>query len=192
VHDVGAETLDTIAKSMAQHEQFTYRFSWDASKAAANLRKHRVSFALARAVFQDPLALSRYDDEHSEGEDRWVTLGQAGNAALLVVVHTFDERDGGSASVRIISARKATASERAQYEGVQGTHEVSDMKDEYDFSKAVRGKFFRKEAVFDEPIYLDPKVRAYLSRRAEAKGVELNSLVNELLKRDIDLIEAAE
>jgi predicted HicB family RNase H-like nuclease len=65
------------------------------------------------------------------------------------------------------------------------------MKDEYDFSKAERGKFFRKEAALKIPVYLDPEVRRFLSERAKAKGVEVNDLVNDLLKRDIEMIEAA-
>jgi predicted HicB family RNase H-like nuclease len=65
------------------------------------------------------------------------------------------------------------------------------MKDEYDFSKGTRGKFYRKDAAIDLPVYLDPDVRRYLTERAKAKGVEVNQLVNELLKRDIALIEAA-
>lgn len=52
-----------------------YRFAWDPAKAAANRRKHGVSFEQAAAVFRDPLALSRYDEGHSEGEERWLTLG---------------------------------------------------------------------------------------------------------------------
>jgi hypothetical protein len=65
------------------------------------------------------------------------------------------------------------------------------MKDQYDFSKGTRGKFYRKDAVIDLPVYLDPEVRGYLAERAKAKGVEINRLVNELLKRDIALIETA-
>ena len=65
------------------------------------------------------------------------------------------------------------------------------MKSEYDFSKAERGKFFRKGATLDLPVYLEAGVRDYLTERAKAKGVEVNELVNELLKRDIELIEAA-
>lgn len=65
------------------------------------------------------------------------------------------------------------------------------MKDEYDFSKGTRGKFYRKDAVLDLPVYLDPEVRGYLAERAKAKGIEINQLVNELLRRDIALIEAA-
>lgn len=65
------------------------------------------------------------------------------------------------------------------------------MKSEYDFSNAERGKFYRKDAVLDLPVYLEAGVRDYLTARAKAKGVEVNELVNDLLKRDIDLIEAA-
>ncbi len=64
------------------------------------------------------------------------------------------------------------------------------MKDEYDFSNAQRGKFYRKGAVLNLPIYLDPKVRDYLAARAKAKGIDVNQLVNELLQHDIELIEA--
>jgi hypothetical protein len=65
------------------------------------------------------------------------------------------------------------------------------MKSEYDFSGAERGKFFRKDAVLELPVYLEAGVRDYLTARAKAKGLEVNELVNELLKRDIELIETA-
>ena len=65
------------------------------------------------------------------------------------------------------------------------------MKSEYDFSNAERGKFYRKDAALELPVYLEAGVRDYLAARAKAKGIEVNELVNELLKRDIDLIEAA-
>ena len=64
------------------------------------------------------------------------------------------------------------------------------MKDEYDFSKAERGRFFRKDAALKIPVYLEPEVRRYLSEHAKAKGIEVSELVNDLLKRDIDLIKA--
>ena len=65
------------------------------------------------------------------------------------------------------------------------------MKDEYDFSEATRGKFFRNDAVAELAIYLEPEVRVYLEKRAKAKGVGIDQLVNGLLKRDIALIETA-
>jgi hypothetical protein len=65
------------------------------------------------------------------------------------------------------------------------------MKDEYDFSGAVRGKFYRESAELIPPVHLDPEVLNYLRARAEARGTSLNKLVNELLKKDIELIAAA-
>jgi hypothetical protein len=66
------------------------------------------------------------------------------------------------------------------------------MKDEYDFSKAERGRFFRQDATLAPPVHLDPDVLAFLSARAESRGISLNELVNALLKKDIELIEAGE
>lgn len=64
------------------------------------------------------------------------------------------------------------------------------MKQRYDFSKGERGKFYKPDAVFKLPVYLDEAVEDYLAKKAEAKGVELSDLVNDLLKKDIALIEA--
>lgn len=61
------------------------------------------------------------------------------------------------------------------------------MKDEYDFSKGQRGKFHRANARVNLPVYLDEDLLARLKARAEAEGVSLNDLVNELLKRDVGL-----
>lgn len=66
------------------------------------------------------------------------------------------------------------------------------MKDEYDFSRGQRGKFHRPNAMLNPPVHLDPEVLAFLTERAAARGVTLNELVNALLKKDIELIEAAE
>jgi uncharacterized protein (UPF0216 family) len=64
------------------------------------------------------------------------------------------------------------------------------MKQEYDFSKGERGKFFRENARLRLPVYLDEEVQSYLQERARSKGVEVAQLVNEMLKQDIKLIEA--
>ena len=64
------------------------------------------------------------------------------------------------------------------------------MKEQYDFSNGVRGKFYNPSAVFQLPVYLDERVQGYLAAKAEAKGVDLSALVNDLLKREIDLVEA--
>ncbi len=66
------------------------------------------------------------------------------------------------------------------------------MKQEYDFSKGERGKFFHKNASFNLPVYLDDEVRNYLQERASSKGVELAQLVNDMLRQDIKLIQTVE
>ncbi len=63
------------------------------------------------------------------------------------------------------------------------------MRDECDFSKGVRGKFHRAGAEFKLPVYLDHEVQDYLAKWAAQHGVKLSELVNELLRKDIDLIE---
>lgn len=64
------------------------------------------------------------------------------------------------------------------------------MKEHYDFSKGVRGKFYRPDAVFKLPVYLDEQVQGYLAAKADAKGIDLSDLVNDLLKREIEMIQA--
>jgi uncharacterized protein len=93
-----------------------YRFEWDPNKARTNLQKHQVSFALARSVFRDALAITVYDEEHSDDEQRWVTIGQASSGQTLVVIHTFTQLDATTIELRLISARKADRQERKDYE----------------------------------------------------------------------------
>ena len=69
---------------------------------------------------------------------------------------------------------------------------AGDMKDEYDFTGAVRGKFYREGAELIPPVHLEPEVLKYLQARAVRRGVSLSDLVNQLLKKDIELIEVAE
>jgi uncharacterized protein len=96
-----------------------YEFDWDDNKAAINLGKHGVDFREAMTVMLDPLAMTFFDNEHSQDEDRWVSVGRSSEGALLLVVHTFVGTGPSTALVRIISARPATRHERQQYE--QGT-----------------------------------------------------------------------
>ena len=63
------------------------------------------------------------------------------------------------------------------------------MKPEYDFSKGARGQFFRDNARLNLPVYLEQEIQTYLQERAKSKGVEINQLVNEMLRQDIKLIE---
>jgi hypothetical protein len=85
-------------------------FEWDPIKAAGNLRKHGVDFADAAGVFDDPLALSMPDDNPDEG--RWVGIGSDFRGRVLTVIYTWRR-----ARIRLISARRATPSERRAYEG---------------------------------------------------------------------------
>ena len=88
-----------------------FDFEWDPAKAASNQRKHGVDFELAATVFRDSLMASMPDEEHSDAEERWVTVGVARNGQLLTVCHAFHQE-----LIRIISARPATRSERRQFE----------------------------------------------------------------------------
>jgi uncharacterized DUF497 family protein len=87
------------------------KFSWDPKKAAANLKKHGVSFEEASTVFHDTLSITGSDPDHSGQEQRFVTFGNSIQNRLLVVAHT-DEGE----TIRIISARLVTKQERSIYE----------------------------------------------------------------------------
>ena len=101
--------------------EFEHQFEWNPVKALRNAREHRISFERATTVFLDPRAMSKFDDEHSADEERWITLGVDRTCVLLVVCHTFrDEKESGSeasAKIRLISARRPDRREAAQYRG---------------------------------------------------------------------------
>ncbi len=93
-----------------------YIFDWDPNKARTNLTRHRgISFERASGVFRDRSMVTIFDDEHSEDEDRWITLGVDDTGVLLVVVHTFEEQRPGLMNIRIISARRANQEETQAY-----------------------------------------------------------------------------
>jgi len=95
-----------------------FQFEWDEVKAAANVRKHGVSFDHARTVFYDPLLLTVADLEHGENEERWFSIGRAASDSVLSVIYLWSETETGITKIRIISARKATVTEMRQYEDV--------------------------------------------------------------------------
>ena len=84
---------------------------WDSDKADSNLKKHGVSFEEAATALLDPMALAQ-EDAASEHEPRWVLIGMSAQMRILTVVYTLRRQD----RVRLISARKATNTERKQYE----------------------------------------------------------------------------
>lgn len=92
-----------------------FQFDWDEIKAAANVRKHGISFDLARTVFNDPRLVSAADLEHSETEERWFSIGCASNGMMLSVVYLWLEGEAAT-KIHMISARKATSAEIHQYQ----------------------------------------------------------------------------
>ena len=96
------------------------QFTWDPAKAASNMVKHGVAFTQAATVFADALALTVFDGDHSEFEERWFTLGMSSTGKLLAVSHAYTATGPSTARVRVISAREATRSERRQYEDEPG------------------------------------------------------------------------
>jgi uncharacterized DUF497 family protein len=88
------------------------RFDWDPRKASANRAKHGVTFEEALTVFADEAALLISDPDHSEDEKRFILLGMSALLRVLVVVHCDREAEN---VIRIVSARKATRTERRRY-----------------------------------------------------------------------------
>lgn len=86
-------------------------YEWDSRKASNNLRKHRVTFMEATSAFRDPMALTFSDPDHSEEEEREITVGMSGKGRIIFVSHC-GRADG--LRIRIISARKATRKEIRQ------------------------------------------------------------------------------
>ena len=86
-------------------------FEWDEYKSAKNEKKHGITFEEAKTVFNDPLAITINDPDHSDSEYRFINIGFSSKGEVLVVWHT--ERNE---NIRIIGCRKATRSERTKYE----------------------------------------------------------------------------
>jgi len=89
------------------------QFVWSAIKASQNLKKHNVSFEEAQTVFYQPTTKVAHDPEHSESEDRFLAIGYSSLSKLLIVVHCYKDEEE---TIRIISARKTTKTEKRQFE----------------------------------------------------------------------------
>jgi uncharacterized protein len=87
------------------------KYAWDDNKAIKNLAKHGISFTEAKTIFDDPLYVDFYDLDHSDEEERYLIVGESNRGRLLIVSYT-ERKD----SIRIISAREVTKSEREIYE----------------------------------------------------------------------------
>jgi uncharacterized protein len=86
-------------------------FEWDEVKAQQNAHKHRITFEEAVTIFSDPYLVTFPDDDHSDIEERFISIGQSNYGRILLLVHT----DRGDV-IRLISCRKATVAERTIYE----------------------------------------------------------------------------
>lgn len=91
-------------------------FEWNESKAKSNLQKHKISFDETKTIFDDAFLVTFPDDFHSDEENRFISIGNSTNNRILLVVHTKQDRKTDVIIIRIISSRKATASEREIYE----------------------------------------------------------------------------
>jgi uncharacterized DUF497 family protein len=91
-------------------------FEWNENKAKENLRKHKVSFDEAKTIFGDSFVITFPDDFHSNEENRFISIGISINNRTLLVVHTEQDKAENVIIIRLISSRKATASEREIYE----------------------------------------------------------------------------
>lgn len=89
----------------------SFIFEWDDRKAKTNARKHGVTFAEAATIFSDPYLVTFSDDEHSDMEARFISIGQSERGRVLLAVHTDHDQ-----TIRLISCRRATAQERSYYE----------------------------------------------------------------------------
>ena len=88
-------------------------FEWDETKNRTNAAKHGISFGTAKLAFDDPYLVS-FPERDVEGEERWQSPGSADGIVILTIAHTVHDRDGNEV-IRIISARKASPSERRSY-----------------------------------------------------------------------------
>ena len=99
-----------------------YQFDWDPLKEQANTRRHRISFRQAATAFRDPNQLSTYDEEHSEDNDRWITIGLDETGTLRVVIHTFEQVKEDLCRIRMISRAKQQAQKESSIE--KRIHEI--------------------------------------------------------------------
>jgi uncharacterized DUF497 family protein len=91
------------------------RYEWDPAKAAANEKKHGITFEMAREAFRDPLAVQEPDTREDYGEDRYSLIGMVENRLMFVAFTEEHDDDTGEDVIRIISTRRATARERRKY-----------------------------------------------------------------------------
>jgi uncharacterized DUF497 family protein len=146
-------------------------FEWDPDKCAINERKHRVSFEEASTVFADPLATTIYDPDHSDEEDRYLTLGLSGeNRCLWYPLRIGMRRFASSAPAWQVGANESNMKKPTKRSTSKG------MRPEYDFSKGVRGKYAQRYAEGTNIVVLAPDV-AKAFPNADAVNAALRGLI---------------
>ena len=146
-------------------------FEWDEVKASANMRKHGVGFEEAATAFGDVLSVTVADPDHSLDEERFILLGLTERSRLLVIAQTVR----GDA-VRLISARLATAKERRGMKKEPDTRRIDELREEYDFSGGVRGKYAARYGEGANIVILDPDI-AKVFRDSKSVNEALRALV---------------
>jgi uncharacterized protein len=132
-------------------------FTWDRRKAAANLKKHGVEFSEAATVFYDSLSTTFPDEDHSELERRFLTVGESFRGRVLVVAHTEEEiRFESSAAGLPLDARKGfmRKSNRIPKNGLRSEYDFASMKG------AVRGKYVKRLREGSNIVLLEPEIAA--------------------------------
>ena len=133
---------------------------WDSRKARQNLRKHGIIFDEATTVFADILSVTIPDPDHSEDDERWVTMGLSNRHRLLVVVHLKKRKRSGS----LVSEQQSALSGGNMK---KGTRRNDKIRNHYDFTGGVRGKYSHRYAEGTNVVVLDPDVaRLFPNRQA--------------------------
>ena len=122
-------------------------FTWDPAKAVSNLAKHAVAFAQVATVFADPLALTVFDEGHSEFEERWFTLGMDSAGKLLAVSHTYAATGAASDESRILLVLLTISSTSAVSSNPVVVCSVTDFRTPY----CGAGQAWRAQACSDQP-----------------------------------------
>jgi hypothetical protein len=153
------------------------RLEWDARKAAANLRKHAVSFEEASSVFIDPLSVTGVDPDHSFAEKRFVTFGVSSSRRLLVVAHADVTTPSGLSAPERRRGRRGSSMKKAK----KLTGELRSEYTRSDFDVLVRGKYADRLRRSSNVVVLDPEV-AELFPNGASVNAALRSLA-EIAKR---------
>ncbi len=137
------------------------RFEWDGRKAAANLKKHGVSFEEATTIFSDPLALTISDPDHSATEARFLDLGMSHRGRLLVVSYTERGDD-----IRTALDLRPNAREK-HMKRKRDKQSTNSLRPEYDFSHGTRGRHAARYAAGTNVVVLEPDVAETFPTAAE-------------------------